>query len=267
MIRPLVFVLAILAGAPLTATARQVPGDIATISDEFESAASLAGWRWHHEAEGWPAMVRRADVATTAAGHLYLEPATSGWYAEWHAPFLYKEVAGDFDVTTRLEAAGLAGGVPRRTWSLAGLMVRVPRGVTRADWAQGGENWLFVTTGVAQEPGVPVFETKTTVNSQSRLQLHPACAGPVQLRITRIGSRFTLRGQCGAGEWRELASFDRPDMPALVQVGIAAYTDWDTMQARYGDDAAAFNAKGIADGAPDLAVRVDWVRFARPAPH
>jgi hypothetical protein len=121
-------------------------------------------------------MLKRMAV-DEASGELRLEPYTSGWYEDFHAPFLFREVTGDFVVTARLRADGLDGGVPGVPWSLAGLMVRAPRGVTPATWRPGGEGWLFLTTGVADAPGRPVFETKTTLDSRSTLRLHPARAG------------------------------------------------------------------------------------------
>ena len=44
-------------------------------------------------------MVRRLEVRGDS-GQLYLEPWTSGWYADFHAPFLFREVSGDFVVET-----------------------------------------------------------------------------------------------------------------------------------------------------------------------
>ncbi len=248
----LVFLL--LASPALPAQARS------RLGDEFGSAASLAGWKQFHQAEGWPSMTRRLDVDATEPGALYLEPLTSGWYGDFHAPFVFREVTGDFTATARLRVSGLAGGVPRTPWSLAGLMVRAPRSVGPAEWAPGGEDWLFVTTGVADDVESPVFETKTTDDSRSRLRLWPARAGWVELRVSRAGARFDLAYRYDGGEWTALERFDRPDLPATLQVGINAYTDWYTARPLHGDP-LRFNTTVIRDGSPDLAVRVDWIRF------
>jgi hypothetical protein len=250
---------------PLAAAAQQpASADLADLSDEFGDPASLARWRQYHEVEEWPNMLRRIDIGDTSPGHLYLEPATSGWYADWHAPFMFKEVAGDFDATVRLSASGLRGGLPSRTWSLTGLMVRAPRAITSRTWTPGGENWVFITTGIGAEAGQPAIETKTTVNSASRLRLAPACAGWIELRVVRVGAEFTLSSRCGDGGWTVRERFSRPDLPGRVQVGLVAYTDWDHIEPRYGNDPHGFNTRGVPDGTPDLAVRVDWVRFSRP---
>ncbi|HXE57803.1 MAG TPA: hypothetical protein VNK43_07375 [Gemmatimonadales bacterium] len=279
MRHPLALVLLglVAASAPLAAQRRIFGGpgggppdpgatvDIAPLGDEFDDPASLAGWRWHHEAEGWPSHLRRAQVDTTGAGHLYLEPATSAWYADWYGPYLFKEVAGNFDVTVRLHATGLAGGLPERTWSLAGLMVREPRQAAGpAQWTPFRENWLFLTTGIGDATGRPVFETKSTVNSRSNLKLRPACAGWVELRIVRVREAFVLLSRCPGEAWTVRDRMLRRDLPQRVQVGVVAYTDWESILARFGRDPLAFDTTGMRDGAPDLGVRVDYVRFRRP---
>lgn len=239
---------------------------LADLSDEFNDPASLTRWRWHHQVEGWPDLTRAVAIdQVRGEGVLRLEPATSGWYEDWHAPFLFKEVTGDFDATMRLRTSGLTTPMPTRTWSLAGLMARQPRTVTPATWRAGEENWVFITTGTAAQLTQSVIETKTTRNSGSRLELTATCGGWIELRMIRSGALFVLMSRCPGGEWEVRTRFDRPDLGATLQVGLAAYTDWDTMQERFGPQGAArFNPKGIPEGHPDLRVVVDHIRFARP---
>lgn len=239
-----------LATAP--ACADNVGGNV---GDEFDDAASLATWTSFEATQGWPDHLRRAAIVD---GVLEIEPWTSGWYAEFHAPFLHREVTGDFLVTTRIAANGLQGEVPDSTWSLAGLMVREPRAVTPATWEPRAENWLFITTGVADRVGRPVYESKTTVNSRSNLKLRPAPAGWVELGVARLGPSFFLLVR-EDGTWRVHERFYRMDLPRTVQVGLVAYTDWDSA----GDlqrDPQRFNTTVLKDGKPDLKARVDWVR-------
>lgn len=237
--------------------------DISALGDEFDAATSLAGWQRFDGAGGWPDMTRRIDVNATAPGSLYLEPFSSGWYAELHAPFVYRTVSGNFDVTARVRVSGLAGDLPQRTWSLAGLMVREARPETPQTWTPRGENWLFITTGVAAEPGVPVFETKTTVNSRSNLKLRPARSGWVELRIVRWGPVFVLLSKYDGEAWQVMERFYRADLPPTVQVGVNAYSDWDSLGELRNDPVRA-NTTVVRDGRPDLALRVDWIRFRRP---
>lgn len=248
--------------APVPARTTPPCADLACYSEEFSRPEALAGWRRFHEVEGWPDMTRRLEV-NAATGELHLEPWTSGWYAEFHAPFLFRDVEGDFVVTTRMRADGLAGGLPRTAWSLAGLMVRAPRAVTPATWSAGGEDWLFITTGVAEDVAQPVIETKSTRRSASRLRLHQARGGWVELRVTRRGPSFELASRWDGEEWVVRERFERPDLPASVQVGLNAYTDWYSTTALQSDP-LRFNTTVVKDGKPDLAARVDWIRFARP---
>jgi hypothetical protein len=229
---------------------------VADISDEFDDAASLAGWTSFEPSHGWPDHLRSAKVVD---GVLEIEPWTSGWYAEFHAPFLHREVTGDFLVTTRIAANGLTGEIPASTWSLAGLMAREPRAVTPSDWQPRGENWLFITTGIADRAGRPVYETKTTVNSRSNLKLRPAPSGWVELGIARLGPSFFLLVKDHAGQWRVQERFHRMDLPRTLQVGLVAYTDWDSAGALQRDP-QRFNTTVLRDGKPDLKARVDWLR-------
>ena len=225
------------------------------IGDEFESPASLANWTSFEATQGWPDHLRRAAVVD---GVLEIEPWTSGWYAEFHAPFLHREVTGDFVVTARITANGLQGEIPTSTWSLAGLMVREPRAVTPTTWEPRGENWLFITTGVADRVDVPVYESKTTVNSRSNLKLRRAPSGWVELGVARLGPSFFLLVR-EDGKWRVHERFHRMDLPRTVQVGLVAYTDWDSA-GELQRDPRRFNTTVLKDGKPDLKARVDWVR-------
>lgn len=243
-----------LASAAIAADAPRAPA--AGISDEFGDVRSLASWTRFEPANGWPDHLRRATVVD---GVLELEPWTSGWYADFHGPFLHREVTGDFLVTTRIRAKGRAGDTPASTWSLAGLMVREPRDVAPSDWEPRGENWLFITTGVAGRVDVPVYETKTTVNSRSNLKLRRAPTGWVELGIARLGPSFFLLARDGGGQWRVHERFFRMDLPRTVQVGLVAYTDWDSA-AELQRDPQRFNATVLQGGKPDLVACVDWLR-------
>lgn len=235
--------------------------DLASLSDEFAGAASLAKWTRFDAAEGWPDMLKRAAVED---GKLVLEPWTSGWYAEFHAPFLYQEVSGPFTVTARLRVRGKEGELPSEPWSLAGLMVREARPNSGKQWEPRAENWLFLTTGIAFETGKPVFETKTTVNSRSNLKLAPARAGWIELRITRQGPNFTLLSRYDDEEWQVRETFFRSDLPRTVQVGLNVYTGWNSAL-DFQNDPVKFNTTVLKDRKADAILEVDWVRFTRGA--
>lgn len=274
MLRSILCASAILLAIPLSAQQRVGAGPggpaaslppITSLSDEFDSPTSLGRWTSHAAAEGWPEMIRTMDADGTAPGALYLEPAVSGWFADFRGAFLYQEITGDFVATTRVRARGTGGGaLPSVTWSLAGLMVREPRGTTAATWEPRAENWLFATTGIAGQAGHPVIETKTTVNGRSALNLHPVPAGWMELRIVRVRADFlVLHRPEGAADWTLQERFFRPDLPRTVQVGVNAYSGWDLVPELW-SDAAAFNRTVITDRPTDLAAEFDYVRFDRP---
>lgn len=66
------------------------------LNASFLKDEELASWKWLHQTEGWPDKAKRKEIKD---GNLLLEPGTSGWFADKNAPFLYKDIRGDFDVS------------------------------------------------------------------------------------------------------------------------------------------------------------------------
>lgn len=233
--------------------------DLAALSDEFDNPDTLSDWLLLSESEGWIDMLKTLEIDPDE-GHLTIEPDASGWFEEYHGGYLYKEVTGDFIVTARLWSKGTETDIVNQTWSLAGLMARVPRDDTPETWQPGLENWLFITTGVATDVTQPVFETKTTIDSVSRLKLHNTKAGWVELALARLGANFVLLARYEGEDWQLKARFTRDDLPDTLQVGLNAYSDGDSREI---DDPVIFNTVPT-EGKPDLVVLVDYVRFQRP---
>ena len=257
--------LAFAIGLPLAAQPMQGPApkleDIAPLSDEFTSSDSLGKWKRFDATEGWPDQVKRVEVAD---GSLVIEPWTSGWFAEFHAPFFFKEVTGSFVATARVRVRGKEGKVPTEPWSLAGLMVREGRPDSAKKQEPRGENWMFLTTGVANDASKPVFETKTTVNSRSNLRLAPARDGWVELRMVRVGPSFIFLSRYEGEPWQVRERFYRMDFARTAQVGLCAYTGWNSAQDMH-NDPAKFNATVLKDRRADVILEVDWIRFSRPS--
>jgi hypothetical protein len=241
--------------------------DLTPLSDEFDDAHSLSQWQNLNSVEGWPSQIQRLDVNTSSPGSLYLVPYTSTWWNEFHGAYLYKPVTGDFMVTTRIQATGKQGAVPTSAFSLTGLMARAPRTITPATWTPKGENWVFITTGIGYAyRGAPQIETKTTVNSESHLVLIPSQTGWIELRVVRVGQYFLMLYRLNGQGWAVSQCYERPDLPQTLQVGLNAYTDWNTIAARYPNDDVAFN-KTVLTGPethPDLITRCDYLRYHRP---
>jgi hypothetical protein len=255
--------------APPTAppASKEAPqDDLAPLSDEFDNAQSLTQWRNLATVNGYPNQIETVDVNTTSPGQLFVAPYTSTWFEDYRGVYLYKEVTGDFDVTTRIQATGKHGPIPDRTFSLAGLMARAPRDITMDTWVPGHENWVFITTGYGDnEPrraGKQQIETKTTVNSHSVLELVPVTTGWVDLRVVRIGPTFLMLYRPDGGAWILSKRYTRTDLPPTLEVGLNAYTNWEAIDG----DAATFNRTLVTKPrfTADLQVHSDYIRFRRP---
>ena len=249
-------------GAPSWPAAAAAPSDLSALSDEFGDAASLSRWSELSATEGNTNWVRSVDIGTTVPGQLTLVPWVCGWFGDWRGVFYSKDVTGDFDVTTRLVVTGVASEVPVKTFSLAGLMARQAQPGGVAAWTPNRENWLFITAGFGdnRHPGVQQVETKTTRNSESRLELTPVSPGPVELRLVRQGDRFSSYYRTSGQDWQLGQRYVRSDLGATLQVGLAAYTDWEPVGAQ---DPKAFNTGPLLMPG-DLVVHSDYVRYRRP---
>lgn len=230
------------------------------LNDEFEGTALDSSWSRFDQAFGWPDKVK---VLSVTGGVLRLEPRHSAWVRDAQAPFLFKTVTGDFDMRARLRVRGAKGEQPGGTWSLGGLMARVPNGQTAATWQPRSQNWHFVTTGIAHERGRVVTETKGTFNSYSSLKLRPFRSGWVELRLVRVGMALFALARGGPGEpWQVRDRWYRMSGSPVMQVGLVAYTTSDTLQP--GPDEVLYDNRLANDAPVDMIMDVDWVRFAQP---
>lgn len=237
--------------------------DIAGLSDEFSSSATLANWTQIQDTEGWGfTQLERYDINQSRAGWMTMVPYASVWYQDYRGVLSYKQAQGDFIISTRAHVSNRAGtGAPGSSYSLGGIMVRAPRAITPQTWTPGGENYVFLSIGTGENVGTYQYEAKTTVNSNSDLQT--SVAGPeAELRIVRINSRFfLLMSRLTGGSWRVIRRFDRTDLPSDLQIGLTTYTDWNTAGS-YSPQAQ--NTTQIRTGNPDLIAEFDYMRFARP---
>lgn len=271
--------------------------DIAGLSDEFNDANTLPAWYEVNQTEGWGAAGAQLnvwDVNTTQPGQMVMQPHSVVWYEDWRGPLVFKEITGDFVVTTRMQITdrddiGGSDGdnVPSDgQFSLGGLMIRTPRNIVNGadDWVPGshaedgtntGENYIFLSMGHTTGANNFSFEVKTTRNSTSNLEITPLGQNPneVELRIARIGSSvIALYRLAGETDWTVHRRYTRSDMPETLQVGMVTYSDWEKA-----NDLAPIDHNGsvvapgqIADPSPwqpfnpDLTAAFDYTRFQRP---
>lgn len=250
-------------GAALLMSVPAHADDLAPLCDEFGNAATLPNWQRVYQTEGWNAnQLQTFDINGSQAGWMRMVPHASTWYQDYRGELAYKNVSGDFAITTRVHATNRAGtGAPNAQFSLAGIMVRTPRNITPMTWVEGGENYVFLSLGAANNSGTYQFEVKTTVNSVSNLLTAPAGVNEADIQVARLGSSLIMLRRPNGGAWAVHQRYTRPDMPAQLQAGLTVYTDWPTASTYTPFN---HNSSVIAGGNPDLDGRFDFVRYRRP---
>ena len=264
--------------------------DLAPLSDEFSDAASIANWQRVNEVENWNVeQLQIWDIDQTQSDRMVMVPHTVVWFQDWRGPMAFKEVTGDFVVTSEVHIADRdelgdsdADDVPDDAqFSLGGLMIRTPRDIQdpTSDWAAGsraddgtnnGENYVFLSMGHGTN-GNWTFEVKTTRNSDSQLELTPMNSSTATLQIARIGDAVIALYQLPGEDWVVHRRYHRADMPETLQVGMVSYSDWE----KAGDfDPFYHNSHVLEPGAidptpgepfnPDLVASFEYARYARP---
>jgi hypothetical protein len=239
------------------------PNDIAALSDEFDNAASATQWKSVAQVEGWNAnQLEIFDVNKIYPGQCALMPFTSTWYKDYRGTLLFKAVKGDFVMSTKLKVTGRDGqNPPRSQFSLGGLMIRAPRDITPQTWRPGGENYNFLSLGAASRPGTYQLEFKTTINSDSQLQIRDVNVSDAELQIARIGTAVILLAKLPNEDWRVINRYNRADYPQELQAGMCCYTDYPSASRH---PAQQHNGMVLHEGNPDLGVLYDYIRYARP---
>ena len=269
--------------------AADIVDDLTPLSDEFDDPATLGDWSRINQTEGWNAdQLETWDVDGTQPGRMTLIPHTTVWYQDYRGPLVYKEITGDFVVSTEVHISDRddvggsdADDVPNDAqYSLAGLMVRTPRAISSpADWSAGsmlddgtnnGENFVFLSLGHGVD-GQFSLEVKSTRNSDSQLTLTPVGVDTAEIQIARVGDALFELYRLPGEDWVLHRRYLRDDMPDTVQVGMVAYTDW-----AKASDFTPFEQNstvlepGVADPTPaepfnpDLEAGFEYTRFSRP---
>ncbi len=266
--------------------------DLTELSDDFENAATLANWQRIYQTEGWGAdQLETWNINETQAGKMVFAPHTTVWFDDYRGPLAYKEITGDFVVTTQVNISDRddigdsdLDDVPNGSqFSLAGLMIRTPRNIfnPELDWNPGsqvdddtndGENYVFFSLGWGNSGNEFQTETKTTRNSDSTLVLQNRGDNSViHLQIARIGDTVYTLYQIPGEAWALNSRIHRPDLPETLQVGMVAYTDWE--KANDYDPFYQNNNRLETDGfdptpyvpfEPDLVAGFEFIQFDRP---
>jgi len=102
-------------------------------------------------------------------------PQSGAWWAGYHGVYFFKEVKGDFAITTRVKVTGKSGGDPAKMWTISGLLVRAPAS-SKIPREQRKENWIYLMTGRGPGEG-RVIDAKSTLESNNAWDITPAQPG------------------------------------------------------------------------------------------
>ncbi|MFD1162984.1 T9SS type A sorting domain-containing protein [Hwangdonia seohaensis] len=146
---------------------------------------------------------------------------TCVWWVDMNAGLIYKEITGDFNVVIAVYTKQKNNPTQDIDgWTqLAGLMARDPASTT-----SGNENYVFNVAGMRFDN--PSIELKSTTNNLSSIRAFTdnMSGTAAELRMVREGTFFSLYSrQIGSSTWIFRDAFNRPDLPATLQVGLIAY--------------------------------------------
>lgn len=235
--------------------------NFAALSDEFDSPDSLRNWKNLSDTERLPNRIEKIDIGKTSPGQLMIVPQSGAWWAGYHGVYLYKEVKGDFAVTTRLKVTGKTGGEPAAIWTISGLLVRAPADL-KVPLDQRNENWIYLMTG--RGPAADrVVDAKSTLASNNAWDITPARAGWYELRVARLGPLFIAMCRQDGGDWVLRKRIFRADLPETLQAGINVTSDFKLSASM---PAAKYNAALFPEqSSADSLTTFDYVRFSRVA--
>lgn len=266
--------------------------DLTDLSDDFDDAATIADWQRINQTEGWNAdQLETWDINNTQAGRMVLTPHTATWFESYRGPLVFKEITGDFVITTQVNISDRddigdsdSNDIPNGSaFSLAGLMIRTPRDIENPalDWTPGtfeddetnnGENYIFLSLGYGNSGNQFQMETKTTRNSRSSLVLQDRGDNSmINLQIARIGETVFTLYQIPGEEWVLNNRYHRPDLPETLQAGMVAYSDWGKVS---DFDPFYHNNNVLQPGGldptpfeffePDIVAGFEYIQFDRP---
>lgn len=252
-------------------------------NDEFKHSESIAAWSDINATESWGInQLKVLNVNDSVPGKLIMIPHTVSWYEEYRGPLVYKNIGGNFVVTTSITAQNRnRDNIPNSDYSLAGIMLRRPVNYPNGalgpgGWQAGQQDYIFISLGYAALnhpscsgcPG-PHFEIKNTNNSVSTLEVQSIDTTEVEIRIVRKDSSIIILTRFPDEAFELRRKFTRTDFTDSLQIGFVGYTDWDKV---YSYTPAFHNTHEITESLmpdpspgipfnPDLYACFDFIRF------
>lgn len=202
--------------------------------DRFAGAALVAWWQ-QFRAETFASFdVTDGEIEAVLADG---GAAGSHWYGQVTPTVIdrtgnltFVEVIGDFDVCMEAQAFDGTLSTPPTADGTAKIVALMAHDPTRP---VGHRNFVHIGMGRApnRDAGAGVvIEHKTHVESVSTWNtiVHPSPSDcRCWLRIARVGSRFFMYYGTDGVTWTLAATFDRPDLPQLLEVGFTLYAESD----------------------------------------
>lgn len=231
---------------------------LSDLTDEFDDNATLVNWTRLYQTENWSAdPLTLYDINSSNASALTMAPSASTWWEDRIGAFSYKEVIGDFVVSTNVRVTSNAAAL----YSLAGLMARVPQTPgydSQTDFTTGQQNYYNFLLGYTTQG--PEMLYNHTQQSSSNNPSFPVGGYEVQIRIARVGDvMISLRAEPD-GNWQVNEAISWPGLADTLQVGVVAFSDWNGASS-----VSAFNQNNTAVSASeDLTAAFDYVRFSTP---
>jgi hypothetical protein len=216
-------------------------GGVEMLNDEFDDPSTFSNWNVRDMVEGTQAQYSTLDIATSTPGNLTIIPdRPSYWEAANRAIFIYKLLAGDFIMHASLRVGQVSNinTPPSIDFNSAGLMARNAASSTTS------ENWTLITMGY-QATTIGTRDASTFNNMTNISSFRGSTQTVGELVLCRIGPNFyTYYTTPNKGTWVWTDWFVRNDLPASLQVGIAA------------------EANGTQ---PHMRAEFDWIRFGKPS--
>jgi hypothetical protein len=189
--------------------------DLDDLDDTFDGSSLDPSWTVHNP--------EKVSIQVTG-GALHLVPTATGgsniWFDGGEGPLVYKLVSGDFDVSAVLSVRDPANisNPPPPEYRLAGILARDPASTPASS------NTVHVALGAGSVLQGTSYEYKSTDDSASTWATTPTPSPSAELRLRRSGALIEMYWRPDSmASWTMIQSFNRPDLPATLQVGLMIY--------------------------------------------
>jgi hypothetical protein len=186
----------------------------ANYAEGFKQITENADWKWYQ-----PDLV---DWKLDGDSLVIKTNQESVWWKNSRGPMLYRQIRGDVEISIKLNTRKASNPqlFPDTAYQFGGIMLRDPA----SDSMLTSENYVFNVIGNRGPNGIQV-ETKSTHNGWSSVQGTNWTTGDVELKIKRIGAKFSLFARSLEDlDWQLVQKYQRADLPETLQLGIIVYS-------------------------------------------